>query len=574
MKKRQLWVGIVVTVMLCLTIGATQAQEKSYSAEQFNVEMRVEEGGSVLVTETAVFNFVGGPFTFVFRELPTDHTDGLSVLEASVDGVVYPVGENAGQVEIEAGHPMRITWHLAPTSNAAHTVVLTYRAAGVVRQENGTDALAWQALPDEYDYFIGSSKTVVTYPASVPLVTEPALLAGTAVISQSANQVTFTTQNLEPNTPLVFQMGFEAHSVISAAPNWQVAQQVAAVRQAELADQVPYWVGLAILLFGAGLAGMVGYRRQVTVVSTTTKQMLMDPPSKLSPSIAGVLAADGAAPQWSHALGTLFSLAEKGVLVFEELPDKKWYRPLDFVLKQAEPVALLNAHEEEFLDMLFTDKNGRSTSLKLSDMGKKISGSAWKKYQESLQREIKQAGFLNESRQKTRTTLMVLGGLLLTAGALAFIGTAVLADSFGLGPLAVAIAFILLGALGLILGGSILPLSDVGAETAVAWKQFSNYLNAVSNGKQPIDRPAMFEKYLPYTAAFGLLHPWAKQFEKEGWTEMPSYFHVLPTTTGSQAMGAFVAMSAAVNSSGGSAAGAGAGAAGAGAAGGGASGAG
>jgi uncharacterized membrane protein len=130
-----------------------------------------------------------------------------------------------------------------------------------------------------------------------------------------------------------------------------------------------------------------------------------------------------------------------------------------------------------------------------------------------------------------------------------------------------------LGVVGLLFGGSLTPLSDVGTETAVTWKEFSNYLKAVSKGKQAVDSPTMFEKYLPYAAAFGLLHPWAKHFEKDGWTETPAYFHVLPTTTGNQAMVAFVAMSAATNSSGGSAA-AGAGAAGAGAAGGGASGAG
>ncbi len=117
------------------------------------------------------------------------------------------------------------------------------------------------------------------------------------------------------------------------------------------------------------------------------------------------------------------------------------------------------------------------------------------------------------------------------------------------------------------------PLSDAGMETAVAWKQFSRYLKDVSKGKRTVTSPTMFEKYLPYAAAFGLLQQWTKHFEKEGWTETPAYFRVLPTTTGNQAMVAFVAMSAATNSSGGSAA-AGAGAAGAGAAGGGASGAG
>ena len=87
-------------------------------------------------------------------------------------------------------------------------------------------------------------------------------------------------------------------------------------------------------------------------------------------------------------------------------------------------------------------------------------------------------------------------------------------------------------------------MSDEGAETAVLWKQFSRYLKEVSKGKQAADSPTMFEKQLPYAAAFGLLHNWAKHFEEEGWTETPAYFHVPPTTTGDQAMVAFVTLAA------------------------------
>ena len=574
MKMRQLWGGIVLVAMLCLTMGVTQAQEKSYSADRFDIAMEVEEGGSVLVTETVVFDFVGGPFTFVFRELPLDHTDGISIVEASVDGVVYPFGENAGQVEISTGNPMRITWHLEPTSNTSHTVVLTYRADGVVRQEEGIDALYWQPLPDSYEYTIGESETVVDYPTRAALISEPAVLAGTAVITQSPNQVTFTAQNLQPNSPLVFMMQFESGSLISAPPNWQVEQQAVAVRQADQNAQIPYWIGFAILVFGVSFVAMLVYYRQHRAPSTKSKLTVMAPPSKLPVGLAGALISEGTSPNWSHAQGTMFSLAEQGVLIIEELPDKKWYRKHDFVVKQLDQVAGLSLHEEGFLEMLFADKNGRSTAIKLSDMGKKISGSAWKKYKKPLAAEMKQAGFLSQSRKKTRTTFFVLGGLLLALGIVGLIGMAITAGEFGYGPLIVAIAVAILGFVGIIFGSSLAPLSNIGAETAVTWKQFNNYLKDVSKGKQAVDSPTMFEKYLPYAAAFGLLHQWAKHFEKEGWTETPAYFQVLPTTTGNQAMVAFVAMSAATSSSGGSAAGASAGAAGAGAAGGGASGAG
>ena len=574
MKMRQLWVSIVLLAVLGLTMGVTQAQEKSYSADRFDIAMEVEEGGSVLVTETVIFDFVGGPFTFVFRELPLDHTDGISVLEASVDGVVYPVGENPGQVEISTGNPMRITWHLEPTSNTTHTVGLTYRADGVVRQEDGIDALYWQPLPDSYEYTIGESETVVDYPTSAALISEPAILAGTAVTTQAPNQVTFTTQDLQPNDPLVFMMQFEEGSLISAPPNWQVEQAAAAERQAAQNARIPYWIGFAILVFGGGFAALLVYYRGHRGPSTKSKLTVMSPPSDLAPGLAGALLSEGASPNWNHAQGTMFSLAEQGVLIIEELPDKSWYRKHDFSVKHVEQGSGLQLHEEGFLDMLFDDKNGRSISIKLSDMSKKITGSSWKKYKEPLEAEMKQAGFLDPSRKKTRTTLFVLGGLLLALGLVGVVVIAILNDVVGLGPLAVAAAVAILGFVGIGFGSSLTPLSDVGAETAVTWKEFNNYLKAVSKGKQAVDSPTMFEKYLPYAAAFGLLQQWTKHFEKEGWTETPDYFHVLPTTTANQAMVVFVAMSAATHSSGGSAAPSGAGAAGAGAAGGGASGAG
>lgn len=573
MKMRQLWVGIGLLAVLCLTMGVTHAQEKSYSADRFDVAVTVEEGGSVLVTETVVFDFVGGPFTFVFRELPLDHTDGISVIEASVDGVTYPVGANAGQVEISTGNPMRITWHLEPTSNATRTFVLTYRAAGVVRQESGTDALYWQPLPDSYEYSIGESESVVTYPAGTELVAEPEVLAGTAVINQSANQATFSVQNLQPNSPLVFMMQFAEGSLITAPPNWQVEQAAAAQRRAALNAQIPYWIALAFFVFGFGFAVMFVYARRHTAPSTKTKMTVMEPPGKLPAGMAGALASHNPSPAWTHAQGTMFSLAEQGVIVIEELPEKTWYRKHDFTVKQIDQAAGLKPHEKGFLDMLFGDKSEYVTSIKLSDMGKKITGSAWKQYSESLSEEIEQAGYLSKARKKARTTLYAAGVVLLLSGMAGFIAVALAADSF-VGPMLIMGALFFLGIAGMIFAGATSPLSDAGAETAVSWQEFKNYLQAVSKGKQAVASPTMFEKYLPYAAAFGLLQQWTKHFEKEGWTETPAYFHALPNTTANHAMGAFVAMSAATHSSGGSAAGAGAGAAGAGAAGGGASGAG
>jgi len=57
------------------------------------------------------------------------------------------------------------------------------------------------------------------------LISEPALLAGTASISLADNQVSFDTQNLQPNSPLVVSLQFEPGSLISAPANWQAEQE-------------------------------------------------------------------------------------------------------------------------------------------------------------------------------------------------------------------------------------------------------------------------------------------------------------------------------------------------------------
>ncbi len=577
MKKSVLLASLILLVV-GLTVGVSQAQEKSYSASRFDVNLAVEEGGSVLVTETVVFDFVGGPFTFVFREIPTDHTDGISVLETSVDDVFYPVGENPGQVEISTGNPLRLTWHLEPTSNAARTIILTYRADGVVRQASGSDELQWQSLPDRYEYFIGESRTVVGYPPTTAMISEPVVTAGKATISQSINQVSFSAQSLEPNSPLVFKLQFEPRSLITAQPNWQVEQEALAVERDAAMRATPYWIAIAILIFGAGLIPMIAYYRRSKPPAVESTMTVLEAPGNMPPAMAGWLAQGGANTNWSHAQGTMFRLAERGVLIFEELTDKKWYRSQDFAVRQVDYLPDLLAHEDALLAMMYEEKEGRSTVIKLSDLSKKISGSSWKKFREALRADMKFAAYISVSRWRVRQRFIRLGGTLLALGLLGIFGSIlleILTESLGFfRPLVVAAPVTLLGIAAIMLGSSLSIMSDGGLETAAVWRRFKVFLKDVSRGRQAVDSPTMFENYLPYAAGFGLLLQWAKHFHEEGWTETPPYFQVMPSTTGPGNMSAFVSFTAATASSGGSASGSSAGGAGAGAAGGGASGAG
>ena len=124
----KLFLALSLIVLLLTQRQAVPAKE--YSAERFDVSIAVQEGGSLIVTEAVSFKFVGGPFTFVFRDIPTDKTDGISISSASIDGQTMQRGTEAGQVEIAYGNPVKVTWHFAPVSDQTRTFVLTYNVQG------------------------------------------------------------------------------------------------------------------------------------------------------------------------------------------------------------------------------------------------------------------------------------------------------------------------------------------------------------------------------------------------------------------------------------------------------------
>jgi hypothetical protein len=55
---------IVALSLVMLLLAPRQAvPAKEYSADRFDASIAVQEGGSLIVTETVTFKFVGGPFT-------------------------------------------------------------------------------------------------------------------------------------------------------------------------------------------------------------------------------------------------------------------------------------------------------------------------------------------------------------------------------------------------------------------------------------------------------------------------------------------------------------------------------
>lgn len=561
------FLGTLLLILLLGALLAAPAAAKSYSAERYDVTLAVQPDGALIVTETVTFRFEGGPFTYVFRDLNYANLDVIDRLQASMDGQALPQGTGAGQVEVVAGNPLKVTWHFAPTSDAIHTFTLVYRVQGALRHEAAADALRWIAIPEEHEYPIRRSTIRLEYPAGVTPLSAPVVEGWEAALESADQAVVFNLQEIEEDTPVVVSAQFPSGSLVQQAPAWQRQQEQ---RASQRAAALPWGIGAALATVLLGAAGLflagLSFRRDAAGLPGAPSMHTM-PPRQISPALAARLAGSS-----TGFLGALFDLAERGVITIEE-GQRRWGSSTFELVRQpsAEP---LQKHEQALLQALFRKAKNERVPLTQAAV---ISGD--RAFNQALDEELTALGWRDAERAARRgrfLTFTVLGlflglaallaGALLSAaasassGQLAALGAILIGGGAALG---------LVGLVGSIAAGSISVLSDEGLRQAEAWKGFNAHLRSIAKGREPATAPDTFARYLAYAAAFGMGTQWGKFFQKMGDVPLPAWMQTLDV---SMQDGSYAAMMAVISSADSSAASAAAGAAGA--SGGGASGAG
>ena len=556
--------SITLVLLLLISLLATQPAlaAKSYYAEYFDVQIELQEDGSAIVTETVKFHFEGDPFTFAFREISATETDGLTFLDASMDGVQMPRGTQAGQVEVEEGDDLKVTWHFQPASDRAHVFVVRYRADGVVRKGNA-DSLIWRAIPEDHDYAIERSTITLMYPASASLVGQPTL-DWDFDAAWETDRVILTAGGIQEDEDVVLTARFAPDSLTAATPRWQIREEQVTAAAAR-AVPAGIWAGIATLILG-GLGLFTYIRAQSRDLNISPVISKASPPSDISPAVIGALLK-----QHHTFMGTLFDLAQRGVLEIRE--EKGYWGTKNYVLVRKVHQVPLEAFEQGLLSALFKPEE---TQIKMSEIASRLAGKK-NLFQDRLEQELLQRGWVDPERKQKRTRLLGIGLTALLLALVFMIVTLLLGSGWSLnldlaailGAVAgVSLATFILAIALLIYARSYSVLTPAGEEQAAHWKGFAEYLKQVSKGQEPAIRPDYFERYLAYAAVFGMGVGWAKYFESLGGVPLPVWFHGI-SGSGSN-FGAIVAVMSASDSAGAGGGGAG----GAGASGGGSSGAG
>ncbi len=519
--------GALAALILLLLIPhvatAQTVPTKSYSADRFDVAIATQHDGSLLVTETVVFNFVGGPFTSVSRAIPTTKTDGITIQSASMDDKNMPQGTGEGQLEVNTGDPIQVLWHFAPTSDQRHTFALTYHVQGIVQKAQDADILDWNALPSDYQYTIRSSTVTVSYPEQATLLGTPSISHYGSQVQTAPGKTIFIASNLAPANSMEIELRFRPGSIISQPPLWQQQQE-----RASLLLLPMLLGGIAIFLLGTFLLIWYyrRYRRRTTFPAVETYQVTA-PPADLAPAIAGALTMSD--PNLNTALATLFDLAGRGVLrIVEPAGGKKWYESSkEYLVELQYQAPDLLPHEQGLLALLFKESSDGAPAIKVSRISRTYSSNT-KLFNEPVRQELEERGFVDPERLHVRTRIGRTSGLLFGLSLAGFVAALIIGIPLGAWPL----IFLPLGLVGtsitaLVQWATYSPLSDQGMGASVQWQAFSKYLGNIISENEPVPSPTTFEQYLPYATSFGLMEKWVKFFQSQGLIAVPAWFRSL-----------------------------------------------
>lgn len=522
--------ALLVTACLATALPAAAEGPGKYAARRVDVAVTVLDNGGLDVTETIQFEFQTGTFKKVWREIPTQRTDGIEILQARMDGITFPRGEDPGQIDVSGRNRIKVEWRFPPTGPSVHTFELRYIARGVAYREGDRDVVRWRLLPLEHKYAIATVRGTLT--ASVPPIQarEPeSRRTGAVSQTQEGSTVEITAADVRTNGWVIAELRYPAGLLTSAGPGWQQRHEYATALG-------PRWTTAACVIFGVSLFLLAGARHPYSAphvghdeTTTTT------PPEPLPAAVAAVLAAKGGTMGYRPAT-TLLDLADRGLLTVRELPRSLGSR--NYELARIQHLPALDEHEHAAIDIAFAGQENVTMSKAQARLARN-----GRRFTTAVNRDLATRGFLDVRRKAVRDKLTVLSAMLLIASGVACIAAAALIRGFEGWPFLVPLALAAAGLVGLVMVSATAPLSDPGLMQANRWRGFRRHLKSMADSKHDHGAISVSPRWIVYGIAVGLATQWARYLKHNPAAAPPWFVAATPDRAG--AFAGFVGSNAA-----------------------------
>jgi len=530
------WIGLVavlVAVGLALDVGVATGPASAQAAERirsFDVDLVIEDGGSIVVTERIDYDFGFTRRHGIVRAIPVryryddryDRDTPLDVrsVSASAGAPSDYQKEKKGQYTLlKIGDPDR-------KISGRYTYTIVYELQGVLNSFADHDELFWNVTGNAWDVPIGRVALRVRTPAAVADV---ACFAGPEASRRACSEstggeagATFSQSGLGAHDGLTAVVALPKGALSVPPPILDERWRFTAAFELSLLTGA-LTLGLLTLVVG-GLARLVwtqgrdrryvgspvdvafgnvgGQEENVPLLERASDPVEFVPPDDIRPGQLGTLLDEVANPL--DVTATVVDLAVRGYLRIEEIPKKGLLgRPDWRLVRLNEADGSLKSYEALLLDSLFED----GAEVELSDLKKQFADRL-AKVQDALYDDAVAAGWFPARPDKIRTRWQLLGMLALVpaGGATILLGRY---THFGLLGLPLVI-----GGLGLlVLAGRLPRRTAKGVGVLRRVHGFRRFIEESEKERARFaERAGIFSEYLPYAIVFGCTEKWARAF--------------------------------------------------------------
>lgn len=513
MRRLRLW------GLLCCAAATPAVAQRSLAIEHFNATIQVRSDASIDVTESIVARFTGS-WNGIYRTIPvkyrtpqgfnwTLHLDQVS----ATDGDGRPLRLEASRER----HYIKYKIWVPGAQDVTRTVVLHYRAKNGLRFFEDHDELYWNATGDEWDVPLEDATARIELP---PAATGLRAIAFNGAYGSTAHDASIERSATTYQVAMPHGLGF--HEGLTVVVGWDkgvVTEPSRVSRVMEfLSSNWPLAIPLPILLFA-----FVSWRRRGRDPRALPVAVQYEPPQGLTPGEAGTLIDNRA--DMRDITATFVDLAVRGYLRIEERDDRKLFGLIgsrEYLLHRLDQPTLerpLTAHEQAVLDGVFA---ARGPTVELSQLEnefyKELPG-----IQKNLFDQLLARGYYHARPDRVRGRWT--GGGIMLGVVIAGFGAAV-SNKILMTPVPFLVAGALTAMIMLIFARIMPARTDTGARTLEQVLGFEEFLRRVEseNFKRIIlDKPELFDRYLPYAMAFGVEKQWARAFEGI-FTQSPSWY--------------------------------------------------
>ena len=511
--------------------GAAQAGTERITA--YDVDIRVEPTGSLLITEIIDYDFGLNERHGILRDVPVrlgydDRYERIYPLDVlSVEGSPgtpdeYKAETAGNNKRLRIGDPDR-------TISGAHRYTITYRVDAALNGFPEHDEIYWNAVGVEWTVPIERATVRVTAPAAI---TDVACFGGgrgsrlpCSEASHEGSGARFSQAGLDAGEGVTVVVGFAKGAVPPPVPvldeRWSFSRAFSVT---------PATAGVSLALLAAAVLGVVrlawrtGRDRRfvgspVDAAYATAGQeepvrpslgsfgaeetpVEFVPPDGVRPGLMGTLVDEAA--NTLDVTATIVDLAVRGYLRIDEIPKKGWFGKPDWTLTKLKEGDDLRKYERSLLNGLFED----GAEVKLSSL-RNTFVTRLKKVQDALYDDVVGQGWFTGRPDRIRLRWRVIGvvALVLSLAALVLLAAFTHAALIAL-PLVV-------GALLLLATAKRMPRRTAKGTAAVRRVQGFRRFIAESERERArfAERAHLFTEYLPYAVVFGCAERWARTFQ-------------------------------------------------------------